>query len=179
MVRFTERIHARKRRARCLENASCCHSTCNHRRDSNPNSPSPSRSPSPSAHTRYSTISTVDARSTHERDRSHGEGRHDGLYDYPYNDKHKAEPVVGIRQVEEEESEPVNIDVDDEPNRGHDHPPTYAHAYDGREFDAIESSSIDIGISGDQRRWTTGRAPAAGGNGVRGVGSNGRPASIL
>jgi hypothetical protein len=115
----------------------------------------------------------------HERDRNHGEGGHDELYDYPYNDKHKAEPVVGIRQVKGEEPDPVTIDTDDGPNHGHDHPPTYAHTYDGHGFGAIESSSVDIGISGDQRRWTTGRAPAGGGSGVGSVGSNGRPASII
>lgn len=116
----------------------------------------------------------------HECDRSHGEGRHDELYDYPYNDKHKAEPVVGVRQVEEEEPEPVNVDIDDGPNRGrgHDHPPTHAHTYDGHGFGTIESSSVDIGISGDQGRWTMGHAPAGGGSRVGSVGSNGRPASI-
>jgi hypothetical protein len=174
----SERIHARKRRAKCLENASRCHNTCNHRRDSDPNSHSQSRSPSPSTRTRYSTISTVDACSMHERDGSHGEGRHDELYDYPYNDKHKAEPVVGVREVEGEEPEPVNIDIDDGPNHGHDHPPTYTHAYDGHGFGAIERSSVDIGISGDQRRWTTGRAHG-GRSGVGSAGSNDRPASII
>ncbi|KAH6651354.1 hypothetical protein F5144DRAFT_589589 [Chaetomium tenue] len=146
-----------------LTNACRCHSACSHRRDSDLNSHSPSRSPSPSTHTHYATISTIDVSSVHERDGSHGEGRNDGLYDYPYNnDKHKAEPVVGIRQVEEEEAEPANIDIDDGPNHGHDHPPTYGQAYDGHGFGPVERSSVDIGISGDQRRWTTGRAPEGG-----------------
>ncbi|KAK4034175.1 hypothetical protein C8A01DRAFT_39347 [Parachaetomium inaequale] len=137
----SERIHARNERAKRLEYAALHHGR---RRDSDPRS----RSPSPSSRTRYSTLSVVEVGENDNNGPREGEQQ---LYDDPYNDKLKVEPVVGIRMVEEPAAVDLDIDGHDDRDRHGQHHSLHAHSpAHGQAF------GHDTGVDNEQRRWTTG-----------------------
>jgi hypothetical protein len=96
-------MHARRKR-----NKHADYDSLGERRRSRSNS----RSPSPSSRTRYSPVSVVQVDSSMQNLPGQGDQQqHQQLYEDPYADKQKGGPVVGVRAVQPEPVEIVEVDV--------------------------------------------------------------------